>query len=143
MIAVVVGMVRFFPSRAQLESHIAQHWPVKAVQYLKQHPPPRPMFNSHEYGGYLIYSLDGQNKVFIDGRTDIYERTGVFADYRSITWVEPNALLLLRAYNVQSCLIERGEALATLLAASSQWQKVYADERSVLFVRRNGSDSGF
>jgi hypothetical protein len=143
MIAVVVGMVRFFPSRAQLESHIAQHWPVKAVQYLKQHPPPRPMFNSHEYGGYLIYSLDGQNKVFIDGRNDIYERTGVFADYRSITWVEPNALLLLRAYNVQSCLIERGEALATLLAASSQWQKVYADERSVLFVRRNGSDSGF
>ena len=94
------------------------------------------MFNTYRYGGYLIYSLDGQNKVFIDGRGDIYERTGVFADYRSIAWLAPNALPLLRAYNVQSCLIERGEALATLLAASSQWQKVYADELSVLFVRR-------
>ncbi len=143
MIAIVVGMVRFFPSRAQLESRVAQHWPVKAVQYLRQHPPPRPMFNTYGYGGYLIYSLDGQNKVFIDGRGDIYERTGVFADYLNIAWVAPNALPLLRAYNVQSCLIARGEALATLLAASSQWQNVYADELSVLFVRRSVSDSGF
>jgi hypothetical protein len=36
---------------------------------------------------------------------------------------------------VQSCLLEHGEALATLLGASSQWQKIYADGLSVLFVR--------
>jgi len=143
MIAIVVGVVRFFPSQKQLQSRVAAHWPVKAVQYLEQHPTPRPMFNNLRFGGYLIYALDGQNKVFIDGRNDIYERAGVFPDYVSIGQIAPNALLLLHAYNVQSCLLERDDALGTLLAASSQWAQVYADGLSVLFVRKGGSDSGY
>jgi hypothetical protein len=141
MIAVVAGVARFFPSRTQLESRVAQHWPVKAVQYLKQHPAPRPMYNNLRYGGYLIYALDGRNKVFIDGRNDIYERTGVFADYVSIGRVKPNAFFLLRAYNVQSCFIEPQEALATLLAASPQWQKVYADNLIAIFTSKSARDS--
>jgi hypothetical protein len=135
MAAVVAGVIRFFPTQRELERSVAEQWPVRAVQYLERHPPPQPMFNNYGYGGYLIYALDGRNKVFVDGRVDIYERQGVLADYRSIGWVEPNTLSLLRAYNVQSCLIERDEPLATLLAASSEWQKDYADGRSVLFAR--------
>jgi hypothetical protein len=140
--AVVVGMVRFFPSREQLASRISQHWPEKAVQYIEQHPPPQPMYNTYGYGGYLVYTLSSRNKVFIDGRADAYERTGVLADYMKIARLAPTALRLLQAYNVQSCLIERDEPLATLLAASSEWQKVYADELSVVFVRGRAGDSG-
>ncbi len=135
IVAIVVGIARFFPSQTQLESRVEEHWPVKAVQYLEQHPPPLPMFNTYSYGGYLIYKLDGRNKVFIDGRTDIYDQVGVLADYGSISRVEPIALHLLDVYGIQSCLIERNEALGTLLAASSRWQKVYADRQSALFVR--------
>jgi len=135
MAAVVAGIIRFFPSREQLESRVARHSPVEAVQYILRHPPPQPMYNNYEFGGYLIFALDGRNKVFVDGRADIYERTGVLADYASIAGVEQSALPLLRAYNVQSCLLKQGEALATLLAASSQWQKSYADDLSVVFVR--------
>jgi hypothetical protein len=134
--AILVGIARFFPSQTQLQSHVEEQWPVKTVQYLEQHPPPLPMFNNYSYGGYLIYALDGRNKVFIDGRTDIYERVGVLADYGSISRVEPIALHLLEVYNVQSCLIERNEALGTLLAASPRWQKLYADNQSVLFLRK-------
>ena len=140
IIAIVVGIARFFPSRAQLESRVEEHWPVKAVQYLEQHPPPLPMFNTYSYGGYLIYKLDGRNKVFIDGRTDIYDQVGVLADYGSISRVEPIALHLLDVYGVQSCLIERNEALGTLLAASPRWQKVYADDQSVFLVRKGQSE---
>jgi hypothetical protein len=138
--AVVVGVSRFFPSRAQLESRVAEHCPVKALRYLEQHPPPRPMFNNHGFGGFLIYALDGRNKVFTDGRNDLYERTGVLTDYGSIARVAPSALPLLRAYNVQSCLIERDEPLGTLLAASSEWEKVYEDKLSILFVRRQNRE---
>ena len=140
--AVVVGMVRFFPSREELAGHVAQNWPEKAVRYIEQHPLPQPMYNNYAYGGYLIYALDGRNKVFVDGRADVYEGTGVLADYGRIAQVASDTLLLLRVYKVQSCLIERDEALATLLAASSQWQKVYADELSELFVRNVVGDSG-
>ncbi len=139
MIAIVVGIARFFPSQTQLQSSVEEQCPVKAVHYLEQHPPPLPMFNDYSYGGYLIYTLDGRNKVFIDGRADIYERAGVLADYGRIGRVEPIALRLLDVYGVQSCLIERNEALGTLLAASPRWQKVYADGQSALFVRKGQS----
>jgi len=139
MVLAVAGMVWFFPSRAKLESVMEEKWPVKAVAYLKQHPAPRPMYNTYGDGGYLIWQLDGQNKVFIDGRADIYERTGVLADYLSISRLAPTAPFLLNAYNIQSCLIGRDDALATLLAASPEWRKAYSDNRSVLFVRRDQS----
>jgi hypothetical protein len=135
MILVVLAVVRFFPSQRELEASVSQHWPVKAVQYLERNPPPGPMFNTYGYGGFLIYSLDGQNKVFIDGRAELYEHAGVLGDYGKIAGLASNALLLLRAYNVQSCLIGLKEPLATLLTASSQWHKIYADDMSVLFVR--------
>jgi len=133
MVAAIVSMVRFFPSQAELEKRVAENWPVEAVQYLETHPPPQPMFNAYGYGGYLIFH--GPNKVFIDGRTDLYEPSGVLADYESISRAATNALTLLWAYNIQSCLVQRNEALATLLAASPQWQRVYADSQSALFIR--------
>ena len=139
MVLAVAGMVWFFPSRARLEGALEEKWPVKAVAYLKQHPAPRPMYNTYGDGGFLIWQLDGQNKVFIDGRADIYERTGVLADYLSISRLAPTTPFLLNAYNIQSCLIGRDDALATLLAASPEWQKAYSDNRSVLFVRRDQS----
>jgi len=133
---VVTSVIGFFPSRANLESTMEQKWPVRAVAYLRQHPAPKPMLNSYLYGGYLIWQMADTNKVFIDGRADIYERTGVFADYLHITRLEFPAPFLLRAYNVQSCLLERNETLVTLLAASPEWQKAYGDQLSVLYVRR-------
>jgi hypothetical protein len=136
MVLVVAAIVRFFPSQARLESQMEKRWPVKAVAYLKQHPAPRPMYNNYSYGGYLIWQLDGQNKVFIDGRADIYERVGVLADYLTISRVGHATPFLLDAYGIQSCLIEREEALATLLGASPGWQKIYGDQISVLYVRR-------
>jgi hypothetical protein len=135
MVLAVAGMVWFFPSRAKLESVMEEKWPVKAVTYLKQHPVPRPMYNTYGYGGYLIWQLHGQNKVFVDGRADTYERVGVLADYLSISRLAPTTPFLLDAYNVQSCLLDRDEPLATLLAASPGWRRVYSDKLSALFVR--------
>jgi len=136
MTLVVAAVVWFFPSRARLESIMEEKWPVKAVAYLKLHPAPLPMYNTYGYGGYLIWQLDGQNKVFVDGRADIYEQTGVLADYFSISRLGVAAPFLLDAYGIRSCLIDRGEALGTLLSASPGWEKIYGDKLSALYVRR-------
>lgn len=136
MTLVAAAIVWFFPSRAKLESIMEEKWPVKAVAYLKLHPAPLPMYNTYGYGGYLIWQLDGQNKVFVDGRADIYERVGVLADYLRISRVGVAAPFLLNAYGIQSCLINRDDALGTLLSALPGWHKTYGDPHSVLYVRR-------
>jgi hypothetical protein len=102
---------------------------------------PGPMFNAYGFGGYLIWSRGPEHKVFVDGRTEIYELGGVFPDYMHIIRLQPGALSVLRAYGIQSCLVERDEPLATLLAALPDWQKLYSDNVSALFVRRRSAES--
>lgn len=46
--------------------------PVKATDFIVSHGITGRMFNNYDYGGYLIYRLAPQQKVFIDGRADIF-----------------------------------------------------------------------
>jgi hypothetical protein len=133
---VAVGLVVFFPSDRKLERLAEERYPLKAVAYLRSHPVRGPMLNEYGWGGYMIWALTPKHKVFIDGRADIYEYAGVLTDYLSIVRLEPRTLALLRTYGIESCLIPRKASLATLLAVLPDWEQVYADDVSVLFVRR-------
>ncbi|HUI41520.1 MAG TPA: hypothetical protein VL523_06095 [Terriglobia bacterium] len=137
MALIVLGLVKFFPSRPALDSAVEAVFPVDAVRFMRQHPVDGPMFNQYGFGGYLIWQLGPEHRVFIDGRGDIYERAGVMADYLRAAYVEPGALAVLRSYGIKSCLLLKDEPLSTLLAASPDWQQVYSDKLSGLFVRRN------
>lgn len=141
MALVAAAMVYYFPSKATLQQSVSQTYPVEAVAYLRQHPVPGPMFNNYGFGGYLVWSMGPDQKVFLDGRGDVYERGGVLADYLHIAYLEPGAFGVLRNYGIQSCLVKRDEALATALGNSPEWKKVYADHLSVLFVRKDALEN--
>lgn len=129
------AVIHYSPSRAALDQRVADQFPVGAVGYLSEHPIPGPTFNNYGFGGYFIWSLGPEHKVFIDGRGDLYERGGVFSDYVHISGLRPGALQLLRMYGVRSCVIRRDEALATVLNSSPDWHRLYADRVSAIFVR--------
>jgi hypothetical protein len=136
MAVAIVAMVRYFPTRAGLDKIVAQSFPVRAVEYLRQHPVPGSMFNNYGYGGYLVGNLPEQ-KVFIDGRGDLYEDAGVFGEYLELAQLKPAAFQVLRAHNIQSCLLDSKEPLAIVLEVHPDWEKRYTDGVSALFVRRN------
>ncbi len=75
------------------------------------------------------------DRVFIDGRLDIYEYSGVLDDYMSIMSLKPDLEDLLRKYHLRSCLIPPHSPLAILLASSPGWKEVYRDGISAVFVR--------
>jgi hypothetical protein len=138
MAAVVIAMMKYFPTRSEIQGIVARTYPVRAVEYLQQHPVPGPMFNTYGYGGYLIWMLPEQ-KVFIDGRGDLYEDGGAFSEYLEVSSLKPAAFTVLRAHRIQWCLLERKEPLATVLSAHPDWEQRYSDDVSVLFVRRNNA----
>lgn len=132
-------VVRYFPSKTSLEQNVAGKFPVEAVEYLNHHSVPGPMFNAYFFGGYLVWSRAPEHKVFLDGRSELYEHAGLLADFLEINFIRPDGLVILQKYGIQSCLIERDAALATFLYALPDWQRVYEDQTSVLFVRRTDS----
>jgi hypothetical protein len=132
---IIFGMAVFFPSNKQLNQQLASEMPTGAVRYLAAHPNLEPTFNYFFWGGYLIQNHGPDDKVFIDGRLDIYEYSGVLADYMSIMSLKPDVESLLSKYHVNSCLIPPENPLAVLLGSSPGWKKVYRDGTSAIFVR--------
>jgi hypothetical protein len=130
------GLAALFPSTASLQRVIDLNQPRRAVDYLRRRPVPGRMFNDQFWGGYLIWAFEGRHAVFIDGRCDAYEPSGVLSDYIRIIRTDPAALELLEKYGVRSCLIERSGSLCALLDARPEWRRVYQDDLSVLFVTR-------
>jgi len=58
--------------------------PVALAAFLEQHPPPGNMLNRFNFGGYLLYALAPEQKVFIDGRNDtVYDEEFSAPPYES------------------------------------------------------------
>jgi hypothetical protein len=136
MALIAFGCVKLLPSRAELKQVVSHGFPEGAVAYLREHPSSGPMFDKEFWGGYLIRELGPQQKVFIDGRANLYEEAGVLTDYLNIISLAPDTPFLLRKYHIESCLVEPHSPLAVFLGQSPGWERVYADPLSIIFVRR-------
>jgi hypothetical protein len=134
--AILLGCVVLVPSNAKLQETLRRTYPVGAVEYLRAHPAPSGMLSDDHWGGFLIWSLWPDHKVFIDGRLDIYEYGGVLADYLSIARADQNTFLLLKKYGIESCLLPRQGPLVAKLEASPNWEKAYEDGNSVIFQHK-------
>ena len=113
-------------------------FPVAAVDSLERSHFPGTMYNLYHWGGYLIWRLYPDHKVFIDGRADVYGDEFI-DEYLQVyqlreTWQEP-----LDRYDVGVVLVDQGSALSTVLGESVDWIRVYADSQAVIFVRQGGS----
>lgn len=139
MLLFVTVLLRLLPSRNDLGTAIEAKFPIRAVAYLRAHPVSGTMFNDYGWGGYMMLGTPG--KVFIDGRSQLYEDAGVYSDYLRIMSLDSATLNLLRKYDVQACLIRRDSPLATLLATQRDWLTIYSDSLSVVVVHRRHSPS--
>jgi hypothetical protein len=142
MVLVAFALVKLRPTQHELEKTVANDYPVRAVEYLRQHPQPTGMFNEYGWGGYLISQLSPDHKVFIDGRAEFYEYYGVLLDYMTISSAQPEALRVAGRHNIQSFLINRTSPLTILLATSPDWQQVYTDDLATIFVRSRYAEQG-
>lgn len=114
------------------QEKLASLAPLGAVEYIQREQPEGRLFNSYNWGGYLIWALP-EYPVFIDGRTDLYA-DGLLGDWLSIVRGEDGWQEALASWDVHMVLIEPEFALAQLLPYEG-WQVAYRDEYSVLFVR--------
>ena len=110
-----------------------QQFPKAAVDYLKQQRPPQPIFNEYAWGGYLIWRLYPDYRVYIDGRADVFGDKLV-AEFIQVNDGKPRWRELLQQYGTQTVLVKRDSAIASLLNDDSRWQKVFEDKQAVILV---------
>jgi hypothetical protein len=127
-------MIAAFPSAENLEQQVRKSNPAGAVNFIRRAALSGPMLNEYIFGGYLMWALPEQ-KVFIDGRGDIFDWTGVLADYGRWFTVQEDPSIVLNKYGVHYCLLRKDAPMAFVLPYMPGWQRVYADENSVIFAR--------
>jgi hypothetical protein len=129
VLAIKLKQTVFVPTREQITDV-----PVQAVEYLKQNQITGNTFTEvNIWGGYLIWALPS-NPVYIDGR-DVYPDTFVkeFVDMVNgiADWRVP-----FNRYGVKVAIVRPGLILARELSESVEWQQVFQDQTTIVFVRK-------
>ena len=129
--AAIIGM---FPGAAELRRQVQKGNPVSAVDYIRSAGLSGPMLNEYVFGDYLIWALPEQ-KVFIDGRGDVYDWTGVFAEYGRWATLSEDPRLMLDRRGIRFCLLSKDSPMTHVLPYLPGWREAYSDDVAAVFVR--------
>jgi len=123
-----------FPNQQILARQVEERSPVKAVEFMKTHHLSGRMLNEYVYGGYLIWAAP-DDPVFVDGRGDIFEQTGVLGEFGKWATLQSAPDTLLDKYRIDFCLLARESPMVIVLPLLPDWKAIYSDNNSVIFVR--------
>jgi hypothetical protein len=139
-LVVIAAMIKIYLPLAPgaVEKATRESLPVDAVAYIQAERPPGPMFNSYNWGGYLLFTLWPDYPVFVDGRTDLYD-DAFLRRYLTAYVADEGWQAVLDEYDIRLVFIETNSMLAKFLRLDSAWQEVYRDEMATLFAREKSS----
>ena len=120
--------------------------PVAAVDFLEQEHIQGPLFNLYNEGGYLIWRLWPSEKVFIDGRSEVYGPEQVRDFLYLATGSKGWDKLLDGKYKINTVFLAQYPVprlkdsirpLALGLVRKG-WQLIYWDDAALIYVRPEG-----
>jgi hypothetical protein len=114
-------------------SNIDRLFPSGAVSWIKENRPEGNMYNSYNWGGYLIYNLP-LYPVFIDGRADLFGEI-LIEDWWDIANGSERSVDLLDSYKINFLLIEPDWPIVNILEKKN-WEISYRDEISIILTRK-------
>ena len=104
--------------------------------YLNNYPGTR-LFNTYDYGGYLIYRFsETDNKVFIDGREEMYGEQLV-REYLDTALGRSGWKEFLDDQGIETVFVRPWDGTATRLREDAGWVLVFQDNITSIFARAN------
>jgi hypothetical protein len=106
-----------------------------AEAYLRSHADRfERMFNSDDLGGALIYQTG--LRVFMDDRSDLYKQQFIEKEYLPLLLLQPGWQEIMERWKITSAVVSQPSRLGQALDQMPQWEKVYADEKVALYLKR-------
>lgn len=123
---------------------VARSFPVKAADFCIQQNFKGPVYNTFLWGGYLVWRLGPEQKIFCDGRL---LDAGRYWEYLNSTAVngsgEPYWKGLFRKHGIQTAIVQMTGAtgqmnpLIASLRMDKEWVMVFAKDNAAVFVRKD------
>jgi len=109
--------------------------PYYGVKFLVDHQINGRVFNDYGFGGYFLWA-NPTEKVFIDGRQDPYVGQPTL-EFMAIINISPIWNDLLNKYQINYIIIKPQQKLNDFLLSHPDWDLVYFDSVSVIYLRHN------
>ena len=113
----------------------AKELPEAAVSFIAAQLPPAPILNHYNWGGYFIWKLYPDYRVYIDGRADLYG--DAFMDdlaktyyLRGDSWRNQ-----FSRYGIRTVVLPPDAPLVTALQGMADWKTIYSDNQAVILTR--------
>ncbi len=130
-LAVLVKVSLIYPGAVH-EAHFSETLPVAAVAAIQDKMPPGRLFNSYNYGGYLVWALP-EYPVFVDGRTDLYNDE-LLNQWFQVIRAEHGWEEILEKWDVRLVLVEPDTPLVDKLIDRG-WSALYEDKLAVVYTK--------
>ena len=106
--------------------------PVTALAAVPADLQKTPVFNSYEFGGYLIFR---HVRPFIDGRADMYGDVFMSTYLDAARPERATFERVVKRYRVRWALLATPSAVAQMVATLPGWRRIYRDDVAAVFVR--------
>ncbi len=111
--------------------------PVQATQFVREHRLQGNLLNTYEWGGYLIWHLWPEYRVYIDGRADMYG-ADLLKEFEKVYKLKPEWREILAHRQIEWLVLRAKSPLAVVLAGEGEYAPAYEDNTAVILVRRGG-----
>ena len=112
-----------------------------AVEFIKNQNLEGPIFNNYDIGGYLIFNLWPERKVFVDNRpeaypSDFFQKVYIPMQEEKKTWDEQ-----LKIYGFKTIIFSVvdytpwGQKFLTRIVKDPDWKTVFLDSRVIILVQ--------
>jgi hypothetical protein len=118
--------------------------PQRAVEFIRDHQPQGDVFNDFAFGGYLIFTFEGDVPVYIDGRNDIVYPASFIREYVDAS-SDPRALLaLVDQRGIEWLMLPTApdQPARAAIELQSGFVPVHVDSVATVYAREHAPDPG-
>jgi hypothetical protein len=116
-----------------------ERYPTRTMAFIRENRLPPRLFSVYAWGGYELWRLYPEYRMFMDGRTHVYG-PDVLKDFLDVVNVAPRWHAVLDKWQVQTILALRASPLTETLRAQGGWRLVFTEREAVVFVRETDAN---
>jgi hypothetical protein len=115
----------------------------KAAEFFKKNNIKGQIFNNYDIGGYLIWNLFPQEKVFVDNRPEVYPNSFFSEVYKPMQEDPAIFKKIDQEYNFNSIFFNKnditpwGMNFLKDIKENQNWAKVFEDDYAVIYLKKN------
>ena len=114
-------------------------YPTRTMTFIRENQLPPRLFSVYAWGGYELWRLYPEYRMFMDGRTHVYGAE-VLKEFLDVVNVSPRWQAVLDKWQVQTILALRASPLTETLQAQGGWRLVFTEREAVVFVRETDAN---